>query len=623
VSIRVAARGLMATAAREVSERVTLLGLAAALALVPFVAPWAGLGDRPLLGAFVFVVMVVAAALLTGSSVIARDLAEGRLGFFLARPQPWWSIWGGKMLAATVLTFAAGAIILLPAALAGYWQPPGGGWWLAILAPGLLALIGLAHALAVAYRARTPWFALDLAMIVGLGAATVTTARELMRWGAWLDLDTMSVLLWLLAAGFVVAGAVQVAQGGADIRRGHRVLSLVVWSLVTPSVAGFVAWAAWVQRPTPADLGTVVAAWPAPEGPWIAAAGRARWPRPASLMPTLLVDEATGRFIRTGPAFSVRGPVFSEDGTRAAWVTDWWSETRHLMVADLRASHPEASALPLPVPPGAVYSIALSADGSAAAVVQPTQVTVFVVGSAQTAVVARTRTSFQRQAIFTPDGRVHVLGRRDDPLSPGLLDVLVLDPAARRASVTGQIATRGNAFEHWSPGARRVAAIHRPDRRPSLTLHDGATAALLATLVAEGAARSVSASFLRDGRLAVVEAGHGVRLRVFTPDGAESVSVDVATGFAPAGVAEAAPGVLAVELPFYGPSGATDTVLVDAKSGRVIRREKGLRPAEQTWFARGATAPEAVPASLFIDERGALVRLDVALGPRRVVLGGP
>ena len=102
MSVNTGARGLMAIAAREVSERVLLLALAAALAVVPFVAPWLGVGDRPLLGAFLCAVMVVAAAVLTGSSVIARDLAEGRLGFFFARPQPWWSLWGGKMLAALV-----------------------------------------------------------------------------------------------------------------------------------------------------------------------------------------------------------------------------------------------------------------------------------------------------------------------------------------------------------------------------------------------------------------------------------------------------------------------------------------------------------------------------------------
>ena len=56
MSERVAVRGLMAIAAREVSERASLLGLAAVLALVPFVAPRFGL-DRPMLGLFLGAVM--------------------------------------------------------------------------------------------------------------------------------------------------------------------------------------------------------------------------------------------------------------------------------------------------------------------------------------------------------------------------------------------------------------------------------------------------------------------------------------------------------------------------------------------------------------------------------------
>ena len=84
---RIAVQGLMAIAAREVSERVALLGLALVVAGVPFIGPWIGIGDRPLLGVLLGVVMVLAAAVLTGSSVIASDLAERRLGFFRSRPR--------------------------------------------------------------------------------------------------------------------------------------------------------------------------------------------------------------------------------------------------------------------------------------------------------------------------------------------------------------------------------------------------------------------------------------------------------------------------------------------------------------------------------------------------------
>jgi hypothetical protein len=618
MSTQVAVRGLMAIAAREVSERVALLGLAVAVAAVPFVAPWILIGDRPLLGVLLGVVMTLAAAVLTGSSVIARDLAEGRLGFFLSRPVPWWSIWGGKMLAAIVLTFLAGAIVLGPSALAGDWRLPAGGWWVTIVAPGLLAVIGIVNALAVAYRARSAWFALDLAMAAALGWAVVRTSRAMINEGAFpFDPAVLSAALWLLAAAVTVAGAAQVAEGRADIRRGHRVLSIVLWSLLTPAVLAYAAWGAWVGHFAPADLRTVVSAWPSSNGAWIAAAGRTRWPRPENFTPTVLMDAGGQRFLRVGAGFSVRGPVFSEDVTRGVWVADAWTDTPRLMAADLGSNPPSVSRVPLPIPPGSVVSVALSADGENVAVVQSNQATVFKLGSAQTLAVAPARGSWWRPIVFARDGRAHVLSE----LSPGILDVIVLDPATRKATTTGHISTRGYPFERWGPGAARVAVVHSQARRPSLTLHDGSTGALVATLVPEGRAGGIAPTFMRDGRLAVVEYGRGVVLRVFSTEGEESLSLEITPTFGFAQLAEVAPGVLAVELPVHGAAAGSDSVLVDVSARRVMRREHGVKPAASSWFAGGAQAvPDA--EGLFIDDRGALVRLDVATGARRVVLGG-
>ncbi|HEU0104573.1 MAG TPA: hypothetical protein VFT38_00275 [Vicinamibacteria bacterium] len=622
MSERVAVRGLMAIAAREVSERAALLGLAAMLAVVPFVAPWIGIGDRPMLGGFLATVMVFTAALLTGSSVIARDLAEGRLGFFLARPVPWWSIWGGKMLAALVLTFAAGVIVLAPSALGSEWLLPAGGWWGMILAPGLVALIGIANALAVAYRARSAWFALDLALAAALGWLVARTSRTLMDWGAFpFEPGVLSAALWLLAAAVTIAGAAQFAEGRADIRRGHRVLSVVVWSLLTPAALAYAAWGVWVGRFAPADLRTVYSAWPSPNGSWIAVAGRTRWPRPEIFTPTVLMDAATQRFLRVGGAPSVRGPVFSEDVRRAVWVAEAWTDTPRLMAADLRSNPPSVSRVPLPVPPGSVVAVALSADGENVAVVQRSQAAVFKLGSAQALAVAPVRASWWRPIVFARDGRAHVLSGPADPLSPGVLDLTVLDPATGKAATTGHIPTRGYAFERWGADAARVAVVHSQARRPSLTLHDGSTGALIASLVPEGRAGGITVTFMRDGRLAVLEYGRGVVLRVFSTEGAESLSLEITPTFGFAEVAEVAPGVLAVELPIHGAAAGSDSVLVDVSAGRVIRREHGVKPAASSWFAPGAQAvPDA--GGLFIDDRGALVRLDIATGARQILLGG-
>jgi hypothetical protein len=588
-----------------------------------------GIGDRPLLGGFLGTVMVVTAAVLTGSSVIARDLAEGRLGFFLSRPLPWWSIWGGKMLAALVLTFAAGVIVLGPSAVGSEWRLPAGGWWaewrlpaggwwLMMLAPGLVAMIGIANAFAVAYRARSAWFALDLALTAALGWLVARTFLRLIAWGVNAGhIDYAAPALWILAVAVMMAGAAQVAQGRADIRRSHRILSIVLWCVLTPAILAYAAWGAWVGRFAPADLRTVVSAWPSSDGSWIAATGRTRWPRPEHFTPTVLMDAGGQRFLRVGAGFWVRGPVFSEDATRAVWVADAWTETPHLMAADLRSSYPAVSRVPLPVPPGSVVSVGLSADGENVAVVQSNQATVFKLGSAQALAAAPVRAYWWRPIVFTSDGRAHVLSE----LSPGILDVVVLDPATRKATTTGHISTRGYPFERWGPGAARLAVVHSQARRPSLTLHDGAMGALIATLVPEGRAGGIAVTFLRDGRLAVVEYGRGVVLRVFSTEGAESLSLEITPTFGFAQMAEVAPGVLAVELPSHGAGTGSDSVLVDVAARRVIRREHGLKPAASSWFTPGAPAvPDA--GGLFIDDGGALVRLNVATGARQVLLGG-
>ena len=353
MSTPVAVRGLMAIAAREVSERVALLGLAVAVAAVPFVAPWILIGDRPLLGVLLGVVMTLSAAVLTGSSVIARDLAEGRLGFFLSRPVPWWSIWGGKMLAAIVLTFLAGAIVLGPSAIAGDWRLPPGGWWVRILVPGLIAVIGTVNVMAVGYRARSLWFAADLAMTGALAWIVVRTSRGLMVWAVWtVSYDFIAPTLWVVAAAVTMAGAAQVALGRADIARSHRVMAIAVWAVLTPAALGYAAWGTWVQRMAPSDVRSVLSAWSAPKGSWIVVTGRGAWPRPEGVSAALLVDTSTGRFLRLGPAFSPLRPGFSGDATRAAWISDPFSDTPRLTVADLGAGEPALSDVPLPVPPG-------------------------------------------------------------------------------------------------------------------------------------------------------------------------------------------------------------------------------------------------------------------------------
>src|SRR5213076_280022 len=108
--------------------------------------------------------------------------------------------------------------------------------------------------------------------------------------------------------------------------------------------------------------------------------------RPQSMLPTLLVDPGTGRFVRVSR--SIDGSAFSADGARAAWIQRQWDPDPRLFVADLRAASVGATSVPLPVPPGRVHGFGLSPDGTMAAIVQEAQVTLFPIGSQRPSVMA-------------------------------------------------------------------------------------------------------------------------------------------------------------------------------------------------------------------------------------------
>ena len=93
----------------------------------------------------------------------------GRLGFFFSRPLPWWTIWGGKFLAAVLLTLGAGLLAAVPwlasgrggsLRLASLWDLQG-----AVAALGwALVLVGAGHAASVAFRSRSAWLLVDLGL---------------------------------------------------------------------------------------------------------------------------------------------------------------------------------------------------------------------------------------------------------------------------------------------------------------------------------------------------------------------------------------------------------------------------------------------------------------------------
>jgi len=246
----------------EFRERKALLAAAAVASVIPVLAPvlpGTGANSAADIREAVLWVMVLGLvplfALLLGVSFIGRDLSEGRLGFYYAQPISGPTIWFGKLTAVIGLVWAAQLVIILPTALLSV-DPvsmvapqntnlePLSPWISTVViwvAP--VAVILLTHALGVVWRARSMWIVVDLIAI----ALFVVAARWLIS--PFIQIFSAHVVMaiygWLLVSalvGLVIAGTVQLTSGRVDARRGHRVLSTTLWSVLIGGIAIAAAW---------------------------------------------------------------------------------------------------------------------------------------------------------------------------------------------------------------------------------------------------------------------------------------------------------------------------------------------------------------------------------------------
>jgi hypothetical protein len=619
-------RALLAVAAREVVERRMLLGLGLVGAVVPLAYPYLGVPRdawRFLCVAYAFS-LTVATALLAGGSVIGRDLAERRLGFFFARPLSTASLWGGKMLAALVLTATTLALASLPLSWLGLGDVTGEGWTKVTVGSGslaLVALIGLAHAASVGYRSRSPWFTADLILTAAAAFWTAHLVRTLLA--DWL-IPPVVTLLALAAAAPTLASAAQLAIGRTDARRGHAALSLVLWTVLFTGLALVQARTYWLVHPRWSDLLSADSVESSPRGDWIAVVGPARG---RGRMPwAFLTNLATGRSMLIGSARS--SFVFAASGRRAAWVSQVREDldTTTVSVLDLDGPDLEPRSQTLPWRSERSIAIALSPDGSRLLAFERGAAVVVDLDGRRPPLRVPFPAGFLWQAAFIDAGRVRLFHNDQSKAFVGLLRILDLDVATGSLTEAGRIATRGNSWVRMSPDGTRLLTVDRPDRHPSLALYT-ATGSHVATLRAAGAATTqIAADFLADGRIVVVQKDPSVRLHVYSADGAEQRAVELADRWSRARLGgEAAAGQY-----LMGLSTANDTerqtVTVDLASGRIVRREAGLLPASWIWpFTRDAGALRAAPGSratrLFKGDGDVLVEVDPSTGARRTVLG--
>ncbi len=634
-------RALVAIMLRELRERWTLPVATFFFGFVPLVLVVRA-GERPLpLAAVMAVPTAWAVALMMGGSVIARDLGEGRLGFFYARPVSWWAIAGGKLLAAMVLTLVtplAGALpwVFAEGKLTGVgsafhdWATNGS---LALFLALLLGLVAFGHAAAVVFRSRSPWAALDFLLFAGAVLAAVTLYRAFVRLGvvasgappeAW----GFALKLLLVAAVPLAAAAAQAAFGRSDLRRGHRVLSLTLWgsALVWFAVVGGLL--VRELAATPAEFPVRQVARAAADGRFVslyATESMARGGRTASF----LLDTASGRFVR----IPVSRPSFASDGRHAVWTVEapfWRLRDRELDLAlarlDGAAPLVETVELDPPLPEGeGVLDLVLGAGAERVAIVQPHTLSLHELPSGRS--LSRTAATDGEwvAAAFLADGRVRalrrlraVVGGPGRAVIPGFLEVVEM--AGGVPSGRLPLESVYHAVLASSLAGERIL-LYEPQAPRTASLHDARNGRRLRSFTGEPGRPLVDAMLLASGAVAVVE-GTGVssRLRLAT-DGEPDRLVELPAGVALLG-GELPGGRLAVGLyrgRTAGSGNSRDTLVVALASGEIVRREAGIVPALRQGLS-GFGRPSPAASTLFEAESGDIVRLDPETGQRQLVL---
>lgn len=638
-------RGFLAVLKRELHERRLLPVVALAAGLIPLALPWlpgtgrlgaAEVRSGTALGLCLVVTAVL--ALVLGGSVIARDLAEGRLGFYFSRPLSGWAVWAGKLAAAAVLTVGAGILVLLPALLTGgvdvrSWWNGGEVFGSSVLAAGLaglgilLLLLLSAHAVSVMVRSRSPWLLLDLLAAPLVGSLAMDIVRRLAREGA---LGMVGILAMLAVAALVfallVGGAVQVVHGRTDLRRGHRFLSLTLWGVLLSFTLAGQAVAHWLVETSPRDLARIYELRPAPAGPWIGLSGPAEHRN--GFVPAFLLDTRTGRSIRIRSPWGFSGLVFAADGSRVVWLEPEGGIIRpsrlDLVRLDLRA--------PDPSPRGTTVSydrfprLALSPDGRLLASLAGRRLTVEEVDGGRVLAVADVDTDSGSDDLlrFVGPSRLRLyLSWVHDALGSGWqhrVRIFELDPVGEGKGGLRQVGhLEGQGFPFWelSPDGRFL--LLREARSRTLQVFDAVTGAPFATWALPDG-RSLNANFLADGRVAVRVTGDGwCELRVSAPDFSlvQSFRFPAARGLRLGG--QPAPDRLIVAVSTRqdrGEPAGWEARVLDLATGGIRALGTDLLPAAPL------TGPASAGSRLLLRGEHELVVLDPETGRERVVLPG-
>lgn len=655
--------GLAQLILREVGTRRQVFLLAAMMALLPFLFPLLpGMTsyDPPILRAAVALSLAagftLALALILGSTMIGRDLSEGRFGFYLSRPLSGVTVWAGKMTGVLILIAAVALIVLAPTFLGTLlpgadavrgrsvflevFQTPS----MPFILGGVLLLLVLAHALSVLARAQSPWIVVPIVAGIAAAAVALHLGTPLATLG---DAFYISFLMLMgnLLLSLLLAGLLQVVLGRADLKRGARVLALVFSCGLLVSTSIHAGYAAWVKATEPGDLQFIHRAMAGGEGSWVYLSGQVERGG-TRYSQSFLIDTDSGRWLRTGQQFNgLSNVAFTPDGGRAIWVrleaeSLSGGPVSRIWTVDLDQpdSRPE---LVLSLD-SLVRTVALSPGGERLALVMENDLQVYELDSGRPLAAARTCRELRGyQIIFLGPDLVRFYRTAPAEEVAGLLPGMPEGQVSRRGIVIAELDVAQGTFHRsgviprgadglhgaaWSRDAERMTLLLRYEESGSFFLHDGRTGELIMPLGPKYKYHMGPAWLLFDGRIVTLrEAEDQTELVVLSSEGIELQAIRIDEGWSVLD-GEVAPGVLALRI--YQKSGFSEQgdncYLVDLDAGHCRHLGQRLRPVMGVRGIAGTfgawPSPGSPGSQLFIENHSCLVRLDPWTGERQVLL---
>ncbi len=553
-------RSTLVIARRELAERQFVFLAAASLAalsiIIPFV-PLIHLGSRSdgrviLSTIFAGTFGAIFSAML-GSTIVGRELSEGRLSFYFSKPVPAPSVWLGKVIAAAVLIVISMTIIASPALVAGrraigrIWTVPSVA---AVISLPLMVFL-IAHVAGTFIRSRSWRVVIDLALAALTGIVLRFLFQELVAGFAFgLLASFIGILEAFGAAVIIAAGAWQLSRGRIDRTRSHVELSRFLWTAIGSGLLIAGAYVAWVVTASPADLdpGRLIAQQLG--GGWAVIGGNAR--HRGDYRASFLYNVENGRAVRIPGMQAIR---FSPRAKVAFW-TVASSGVDQVWMARLDVPDPRPVETKIALNTPAFFTF--SDDGSRLAVIgRDSMVTVYDVASGTSLGSARIPAGNYWTGFFVGPDRVRIYAWTEILFG---MQIFEYDVAHHSIVATG--ASSRQLFRFSPDHTRGLFGIG--------TIVDARTGAVV---------RSISAPhgrFLRDGRIAStgLENGRPV-LNVFSEDGLPLRTVSLPEGKWQY-VIDVGGGRVVAVLPAAVPSLA----VVDIDRGVVTRVERGLRPVE-------------------------------------------